>query len=690
MVIMLKILVTFIYLFCCMSNARPQEQWSSSDGYKFISYTAEYNNYFATPMINSLIPFISKEIKGFFSKNVVKKDKKLKGKQPIKLISEINRSISDKDYNKIPEIVEKIEKLSPEQERLGNDKINSHYQKLKQQLLKLDNYYAKFAKTFYALSLPHCWLVFEPDAKIPAGGACVSLDPNNLSIYLDYGFGTTKAKEHLKEWLLHITPWAREVHDRNFESTSLNTFCAEELGAILLPSLVDLRFEVSLSTLVKEIIPQVEEEVLEQPIFTLGRFLKEIPDKGFKLHVSGTKQSASIIFQLVKPLLDRFGISYKVCSAEDFLDVLAQSHQKGKLLTIYPRNDDEAVKIAHHLDQIFLYAIERGLFNSLSFPSISTDKALGQSGAVYYRYGTFRNKLPHDDNMYEKTDDGSVRFRLNDDEYSKNKWPSNEPDWRKWDGITPKTEAPTQPKKKPKILERVQSKAIEFLVAQLVKSQTEDSSAIPMQEVSVLELSEDGIEVYLKYYQGVQSRIVQGAVQDFQSKYTEISSSVFNQSQHYFSPFQRTIESLARSNLGLFWTDFLNAGSNTIHFDPEKYKTVCEKGYREETSALDTVVNALMMSAGSVEKDLRTLLKKSHFLVLKGPSNEILLCIPFERIDDKVNIRPRRGDFNRYGEKIRQFFFRELIDQIDSEEIEISLLQKALAVANQTTFSLEY
>lgn len=588
--------------------------------------------------------------------------------------------------------MEEIIGLSPDRERFANKKIGNLYEQLKKRIRELDRYHAEFNKTFYALSLPNCWLAFEPDADKPAGGACVSLDPNNLAIYLSYGFGTDKAQEHLKDWLLQINPWARKVHNIDVGSTDLNTYSPEELGIILLPSLAELRFEVTLSTLAKEITPQVEEEVIEQLTFIVGRLLKEIPDQGFKLHVSGTKQSAALIFQLVKPLLDRFGISYKVVRTEDSLDALAQNHQKGKLITIYPRNDIEAVKIAHHLDQIFLYAIERGLLNSSSFDSISTDRPLGQSGGVFYRYGILKKLLPLDDNMYEETGEGGFRFRLNDNQYSDSSWPSNEPDWNKWDGITPKTQVPTDSKNKTvDHLQQVYSQAYDLLVEQLLKSHINDMATTSVQEVSMEELFEEGIKVYFRNYLLNQSRIIKSVIKEIKTKYNEISKATFGQENHKFSPFQKIIDPFETMNLTTFWAAWLRIGSQKLELDSEKNKVVCQKGFKIQTDALDTVVHALSMSTAPVEKELRALLKTSHFLILKGPSGKILLCLPFERVgEEKVIIRPRRGDINKYGDKIRQFFLRELIDQIEIEEIEISVIQRALEVAYRTPISLKF
>jgi hypothetical protein len=116
--------------------------------------------------------------------------------------------------------------------------------------------------------------------------------------------------------------------------------------------------------------------------------------QGWKLHVSATVTCASRILEKVGPLLSTRGIQFKgPVSLAELGRLNSGLHygyaQIGKCLTVYPRNDREAVEIAELLD---------ALTSGLPSPSVPFDFRLTPNSAVHYRYGAFQ---------YDQTGDGS-------------------------------------------------------------------------------------------------------------------------------------------------------------------------------------------------------------------------------------------------------------------------------------------
>lgn len=109
-----------------------------------------------------------------------------------------------------------------------------------------------------------------------------------------------------------------------------------------------------------------------------------VPEQGWKLHISADLTSAETLLQRVLPLLLQEKCSFKCISSLDTLRKLnlglLGASQIGKFLTIYPANDDEAVRLAKLLD-----ANTQGL----SGPCVPSDRMLHQHSLVFYRYGGF-------------------------------------------------------------------------------------------------------------------------------------------------------------------------------------------------------------------------------------------------------------------------------------------------------------
>src|SRR5439155_18613094 len=108
------------------------------------------------------------------------------------------------------------------------------------------------------------------------------------------------------------------------------------------------------------------------------------PAQGWKIHVSGTVLSARNIFVRVRPLLAKYEAAFKAPARLEFLAALnsglGQFSQIGKFITVYPRNEAEAVRLAQEL-----HAATRGM----SGPNVPFDRRYRKQGLVFYRYGSF-------------------------------------------------------------------------------------------------------------------------------------------------------------------------------------------------------------------------------------------------------------------------------------------------------------
>jgi hypothetical protein len=110
---------------------------------------------------------------------------------------------------------------------------------------------------------------------------------------------------------------------------------------------------------------------------------------GWKLHVSATVSGVDLLFKRVLPCLARHGAHFKIAAERDAIVQLNAGNfgeaQIGKVITVYPRNDTEAVALARELIEH-----TRGIVG----PSIATDLHLGE--AVYTRYGSVRPRIMRD------------------------------------------------------------------------------------------------------------------------------------------------------------------------------------------------------------------------------------------------------------------------------------------------------
>jgi serine/threonine protein kinase len=110
----------------------------------------------------------------------------------------------------------------------------------------------------------------------------------------------------------------------------------------------------------------------------------ELPQRGWKLHVSAIPSSAEEVIRSVFPVLHREGIAFKLAADERHLYELNQGAggrlQVGKFITVYPKDDSQATRIARALDEA-----TRGLRG----PRIPRDLPISPTGLVHYRFGDF-------------------------------------------------------------------------------------------------------------------------------------------------------------------------------------------------------------------------------------------------------------------------------------------------------------
>lgn len=111
------------------------------------------------------------------------------------------------------------------------------------------------------------------------------------------------------------------------------------------------------------------------------------PSSGWKLHVSATILNAPKVLRKVAPLLVAHGVSFK--APRSLFEVgqlnsgLSYNYsQVGKIITVYPGSDDEAVFLAQRLHR---------LTHHLPAPVVPFDLRFSDTSNVYYRFGAFEH-----------------------------------------------------------------------------------------------------------------------------------------------------------------------------------------------------------------------------------------------------------------------------------------------------------
>jgi hypothetical protein len=103
---------------------------------------------------------------------------------------------------------------------------------------------------------------------------------------------------------------------------------------------------------------------------------------GWKLHVSATQLSAPVVLARVAQVLVRHGCAFKFARGLGQLGELLSNrcHRGlgGKFLTVYPGDDEQALRLAAELDRVT---------DGLPGPAILSDQPLRPGSLVHYRYG---------------------------------------------------------------------------------------------------------------------------------------------------------------------------------------------------------------------------------------------------------------------------------------------------------------
>jgi hypothetical protein len=109
-----------------------------------------------------------------------------------------------------------------------------------------------------------------------------------------------------------------------------------------------------------------------------------LPEQGWKLHIAAGVNTAADVLRLVLPVLFDEEAHFKVTASLRQLSALNEGRggpsQVGKFLTVYPVDDDQAVRLA---------AILAEVTGDMRGPPVPSDRALRPGSIVHYRYGGF-------------------------------------------------------------------------------------------------------------------------------------------------------------------------------------------------------------------------------------------------------------------------------------------------------------
>jgi serine/threonine protein kinase len=117
----------------------------------------------------------------------------------------------------------------------------------------------------------------------------------------------------------------------------------------------------------------------------VGHELAQPPEQGWKIHVSASVWSAEPVLRRTLSVLLAEPVLFKVAASTAILAGLNDGthgslSQIGKFVTIYPNDDDQAVRLAVALDEATC---------GLAGPPVPSDRPLRRRSLVHYRYGGF-------------------------------------------------------------------------------------------------------------------------------------------------------------------------------------------------------------------------------------------------------------------------------------------------------------
>jgi serine/threonine protein kinase len=117
------------------------------------------------------------------------------------------------------------------------------------------------------------------------------------------------------------------------------------------------------------------------------RDVAELPEQGWKIHVSACEPSAEEILRRVLPVLLGEGACFKLAASLSILSSLNDGNgglsQVGKFITVYPTDNEQAVRLALALDEAT---------HGLMGPNVPSDRPFRPGGLIHYRYGAYGSR----------------------------------------------------------------------------------------------------------------------------------------------------------------------------------------------------------------------------------------------------------------------------------------------------------
>ena len=139
---------------------------------------------------------------------------------------------------------------------------------------------------------------------------------------------------------------------------------------------------------------------------------QQLPDFGWKIHISATPDHARFILRCIAPIVIDSGCSFKYVSDEKKLKVINGKSwpraTSGKFVTIYPTEENQFRELCESLTRATA---------GLKGPRILSDRSVANGGIVYYRFGSFKSQKEH-----FKTREGLVYKDVRKGNYSQPPW----------------------------------------------------------------------------------------------------------------------------------------------------------------------------------------------------------------------------------------------------------------------------
>jgi len=137
------------------------------------------------------------------------------------------------------------------------------------------------------------------------------------------------------------------------------------------------------ATLCRRYLPIVSDDAR----WNLSRTVRpDDPEQGWKLHLSATLLNAGEMLERVAPLLQAGDVLFKAPASLEELSRINSGlvygySQVGKVITVYPQNNEEAVRLARQLNELTF---------GMTAPAVPFDRQFQPGSCVYYRYGGFK------------------------------------------------------------------------------------------------------------------------------------------------------------------------------------------------------------------------------------------------------------------------------------------------------------